>query len=1019
MKNFIWSYIIALSAIIYLPYSGVKAQQVQLQEIIEYIDKNGQEYDALIQVSDVGYAPNLDPPSILVLEGDYIYMRATSCTYSDTIYDETGNIYIYTVHLEIDPAPDFGETLTSHIQFRFEFSSDIYRSVDFWTAQPGLDVGSISPETQSILYQHLAQRLTYSSSDITFISSIQWQRKTGNGDWANIPGATQNSYSPGYLTQTTEYRVVARSYGADTGYTDPVIIHVSNRFLGGSISGDQTIFPGNTPMPVTNLTEASGGGSGQISYQWQKKTEQSGWEDIPNATSTSYQPPMLTTTTAYRRKAISGSETAYSNEVTISVKEAIAAYLAFAPVAGIVSEEDRDTRTAGLKTYEKIGILSNDATVEDFIERAFYYDYRGRVIQTVETNHMGGISYYSTQYDFVGNILKSHELHTLDMDPTTLSDPANNNNCHQKLSEFTYDHRSRLLAEKITLDDNSPINIAYRYDKLGQLIEKNIDSSLIVETFDQNLQGWQTTHQVTSGADTLFCTTLSYYDPQFETTHPSYTGNISEWEWRYDEGTETNTYAFTYDCEARLIDSKQYTNGIPNDRYVERGISYDLNGNIRSLRRLAEGAVTANFQYGYAGNRLITLQDSLTSNSYTFDYDANGNMLHDGANDLDLSYNTSNLIKTASKNDEIIAKYSYLADGTKLSVTDAEENGLYYLGSLVYEKHADTLGLESAEFSNGRFVATTNGVEPRYFVTDHLGSVRLVVDCEGNVIEQDTYYPFGLRWSGPLIPVTDNRYRFNGKEDQTFVGLPFLDYGARMYDPERVSWLTQDPLMEKYYSIGQYNYCAGNPVRLIDPTGMSSDEYYNEKGVKIYDTHEGTRTFVIRTSDDKFAGKTAITVSAAQQTEAKITNGELQGDHMQNVVEIAPISTLREARSTIKDDGKGNSSNNPDNHREYGGNILSDNSIADVSEGPTREDNGGKGSISIPGNKDSKATYHSHMSATFVKDGAIKGSSRGPSMTDYKSIQGRQGYIFQMRTQEIIVFDKSGIKATLPFSVLK
>ena len=267
---------------------------------------------------------------------------------------------------------------------------------------------------------------------------------------------------------------------------------------------------------------------------------------------------------------------------------------------------------------------------------------------------------------------------------------------------------------------------------------------------------------------------------------------------------------------------------------MERGISYDLNGNIRSLRRLAEGAVTANFQYGYAGNRLITLQDSLTSNSYTFNYDANGNMLHDGANDLDLTYNTSNLIKTATKNDEIIAKYSYLADGTKLSVTDAEENGLYYLGSLVYEKHADTLGLESAEFSNGRFVATTNGVEPRYFVTDHLGSVRLVVDCEGNVIEQDTYYPFGLRWSGPLIPVTDNRYRFNGKEDQTFVGLPFLDYGARMYDPERGRWFTQDRFAEKYYSIGQYNYCADNPVKLIDPTGMSSDEYYNEKGVKIY-----------------------------------------------------------------------------------------------------------------------------------------------------------------------------------------
>ena len=366
--------------------------------------------------------------------------------------------------------------------------------------------------------------------------------------------------------------------------------------------------------------------------------------------------------------------------------------------------------------------------------------------------------------------------------------------------------------------------------------------------------------------------------------------------------------------------------------------------------------------------------------------------------------------------------YGYLADGTKIQHETWDRQHMYY-GSLVYDDGT----FESASFGGGRIVGTYDDSEAHYFLTDHLGSTRVVakVTTAGrDDLDRKDYYPFGKEWAQSGMPTSGNRYTFSGKEQvdvaiEDGITTPIHDFGARYYDSDGVLFFQQDPLMEKYYSIGQYNYCAGNPVRLIDPTGMSSDEYYNEKGVKIYDTHEGTRTFVIRTSDDKFAGKTAITVSAAQQTEAKITNGELQGDHMQNVVEIAPISTLREARSTIKDDGKGNSSNNPDNHREYGGNILSDNSIADVSEGPTREDNGGKGSISIPGNKDSKATYHSHMSATFVKDGAIKGSSRGPSMTDYKSIQGRQGYIFQMRTQEIIVFDKSGIKATLPFSVLK
>ena len=68
-------------------------------------------------------------------------------------------------------------------------------------------------------------------------------------------------------------------------------------------------------------------------------------------------------------------------------------------------------------------------------------------------------------------------------------------------------------------------------------------------------------------------------------------------------------------------------------------------------------------------------------------------------------------------------------------------------------------------------------------------------------------------------PVTDNRDRFNGKEDQAFAGLPFSDYGARMYDSERGRWLTQDPLMERYYSIGQYNYCTGNPICRVDPDG--------------------------------------------------------------------------------------------------------------------------------------------------------------------------------------------------------
>ena len=66
----------------------------------------------------------------------------------------------------------------------------------------------------------------------------------------------------------------------------------------------------------------------------------------------------------------------------------------------------------------------------------------------------------------------------------------------------------------------------------------------------------------------------------------------------------------------------------------------------------------------------------------------------------------------------------------------------------------------------------------------------------------------------------DGRWRFSGKEWQAEpAGLPLLDFGARMYDPATASWLSQDPMAEKYPSLSPYSYCAGDPVNLVDPDG--------------------------------------------------------------------------------------------------------------------------------------------------------------------------------------------------------
>ena len=97
-------------------------------------------------------------------------------------------------------------------------------------------------------------------------------------------------------------------------------------------------------------------------------------------------------------------------------------------------------------------------------------------------------------------------------------------------------------------------------------------------------------------------------------------------------------------------------------------------------------------------------------------YDANGNVTKDWERGLDMSYNCLNLLEYASDNDANAINYCYLADGTKLSVTDVGENGLYYLGSLVYEKHANTIGLKvpgSAAAGSWQQPATT----PRFVIS--------------------------------------------------------------------------------------------------------------------------------------------------------------------------------------------------------------------------------------------------------------------------------------------------------------
>ena len=478
---------------------------------------------------------------------------------------------------------------------------------------------------------------------------------------------------------------------------------------------------------------------------------------------------------------------------------------------------------------------------------------------------------------------------------------------------------------------------------------------------------------------------------------------------------DENTYAFAYDSFARLTDTRHYEAGALTDRFAEKGLTYDANGNLRTLMRTGNGLTLNDLEYSYTGNRIASIADA--GAVYDYGYDANGNMTYDGANDLDITYNCLNMTQKVEKKGTLSANYSYLADSTKLSATEPGGDGLYYSGSLVYGKRDGKLSLESAGFNGGRFVATSNGIQTHLFVTDHLGSVRAVVDpASGEATETNDYYPFGLRWEDAEALISDNRYRYNGKEEQVFVGIPYVDFGFRMMDPEfRIGWNTADPKSEKYSGSSPYIYCGNDPIGNIDPDGSVYDKYYNSLGYLMYDTGKGDKTYVIRAARPKPDKRiNSISEQAAIDTENAIRQGNLSGPHMQNIMEIESVPTLKKMRNTIKDDGTGGDSDN--NNREYGGIVNHEGQIANVSQGEVRE-SGKHASVSI-NPKGARSVYHSHPSGS-KNLGPLQGSSRFPSQQDHKSIGTATGYLFQMRTKEIIVFDNKKIEAIVSFSILE
>ena len=474
--------------------------------------------------------------------------------------------------------------------------------------------------------------------------------------------------------------------------------------------------------------------------------------------------------------------------------------------------------TRNLPTAKLTAVLNTPANQ---LWDVMYYDDLSRGTLSYAQHYLGGTistSNYdaiSTTYNFTNAPTTTSRLHYNVTSGLLLT--INN--------QYLYDHMGRKTKtwEQITNGTSAPTTRTLLsqtdYNEIGQPTIKHLHSTDSVNfyqsiSYTYNERGW-----LLSSSAPLFAMQLNYNVNLLAGSSAQYNGNIANQLWGIP-GSLSGSYNYRYDKINRLTSGKSGDNN-----YIERSITYDLNGNIQTLGRVYGGTLIDSLAYGYGSNttnQLLNITDATTNDaglkhgSWTYTYNGNGHLSADPSKGINLTYNILNLPQAITGTKTIT--YTYDATGQKLRRVSPVTGNTDYISGIEYDANA----LSFIQTEEGKAVVNGTGYDYQYYLGDNLGNTRVTFSTKTTsavTVQKDDYLPFGMEINS-LLPMPKNEYLYNKKELQE--ELQEYDYGARFYDPVIARWNVVDPLAEVSRRWSVYNYVENNPIRLTDPDGMTA-----------------------------------------------------------------------------------------------------------------------------------------------------------------------------------------------------